>query len=191
MNRIAAFLIGAALATSTLAQKISLVGGTAINPADGKIVQNAVLVINGDKIESVASRKESGVPVGSRWVKCDGKFILPGYIDTHVHFFQSGDLFTRPDVVDLTSVRSYADEHAWIERNLRDTFARYLRCGITSVVDVGGPIWNFRVRELAEESTVKAPRIAAAGPLISSVARPQLVLSDDPPIVKIDTPEQG
>ena len=78
MNRIAAFLIGAALATSALAQKISLVGGTVVNPADGKIVQNAVLVINGDKIESVASRKESGVPVGSRWVECDGKFILPG-----------------------------------------------------------------------------------------------------------------
>ena len=101
MNRIAAFLIGAALATNALAQKISLVGGTAINPADGKMVQNAVVVINGDKIESVASRKESGVPVGSRWVECDGKFILPGYIDTHVHFFQSGDLFTRPDGADL------------------------------------------------------------------------------------------
>ena len=87
MNRIAAFLIGAALATSALAQKISLVGGTVINPADGKIVQNAVVAINGDKIESIASRKETGVPVGSQWVDCAGKFILPGYIDTHVHFF--------------------------------------------------------------------------------------------------------
>jgi imidazolonepropionase-like amidohydrolase len=85
MNRLAAFLIGSALATSALAQKLSLVGGTVINPADGKIIQNAVVVINGDKIESIASRKESGVPVGSRWVECDGKFILPGYIDTHVH----------------------------------------------------------------------------------------------------------
>ena len=46
MNRIAAFLIGATLATGALAQKISLVGGTAINPADGKMVQNAVVVIN-------------------------------------------------------------------------------------------------------------------------------------------------
>src|SRR5207244_10912376 len=104
MNRITAFVIGAALATSALAQKISLVGGTVVNPADGKIVQNAVLVINGDKIESVASRKESGVPVGSRWVECDGKFILPGYIDTHVHVFQSCDFVTRPDVDDLKTV---------------------------------------------------------------------------------------
>jgi len=158
MNRIAAFLIGAALATSALAQKISLVGGTAVNPADGKIVQNAVLVINGDKIESVASRKESGVPVGSRRVDCDGKFILPGYIDTHVHFFQSGDLFTRPDGADLNSVRPYKDEVAWIKSHLADTFARYLRCGITSVVDVGGPMWNFEVRKNAD-STAKAPHV--------------------------------
>ncbi len=172
------------------AERIALVGGTVINPADGKVTQNATVLINGDSIEAVTSGKAEGV-TDAKTIDCTGKFILPGYIDTHVHFFQSGDVFTRPDVVDLTSVRSYADEHAWIERNLRDTFARYLRCGITSVVDVGGPMWNFRVRELAEEATEKAPRIAAAGPLISSVARPQLVLNDDPPIVKIDTPEQG
>ncbi|MEP6938075.1 MAG: amidohydrolase family protein [Chthoniobacterales bacterium] len=174
---------------SAHAEKISLVGGTVINPGDARITENAVVVISGDTIESVASRKDAGVPVGSRWVDCKGKFILPGYIDTHVHFFQSGDLFTRPDAVDLNSVRPYKDEIAWIKSHLDDTFARYLRCGITSVVDVGGPMWNFEVRKRAN-ATAKAPRVAVAGPLISSVARPQLDLGD-PPIVKIDTPEQG
>jgi len=174
---------------ASLAQKISLVGGTIINPADGKTIENAVVVINGDKIESVASRKESGVPVGSRWVECDKQFILPGYIDTHVHFFQSGDLFTRPDGADFNSVRPYKDEVAWTKSHLTDTFARYLRCGITSVVDVGGPMWNFEVRRIAN-STAKAPRVAVAGPLISSVTREKLDLGD-PPIVKIDTPDQA
>ena len=75
------------------------------------------------------------------------------------------------------------------QENLPDTFARYLRCGITSVVDVGGPMWNFEVRKIAS-ATEKAPRVAVAGPLISSVSRPQLDLGD-PPIVKIDTPEQA
>ena len=118
-----------------------------------------------------------------------GKFILPGYIDSHVHFFQSGDIFTRPDVVDLTGVRPYKEEVDWVKSHLNDTFARYLRSGITSVVDVGGPMWNFQVRKIAN-ATAKAPRVAVAGPLISSVARPQLDLGD-PPIVKIDSPEQG
>lgn len=189
MNRIVLLLIGSALANSVFAQKISLVGGTVINPADGKSIENAVVVINGDRIESVASRKESGVPVGSKWVECDQKFILPGYIDTHVHFFQSGDLFTRPDGADFNSVRPYQDEVAWIKSHLNDTFARYLRCGITSVVDVGGPMWNFEVRKIAN-STAKAPRVAVAGPLISSVSRAKLDLGD-PPIVKIDTPDQA
>src|SRR4030095_11453019 len=106
----------------------------------------------------------------ARVIDCKGKFILPGYIDTHVHFFQSGDLFTRPDGADLNSVRPYKDEVAWIKKNLPDTFERYLRSGITSVVDVGGPMWNFEVRKIAN-ATPKAPRVAVAGPLISSVSR--------------------
>jgi imidazolonepropionase-like amidohydrolase len=171
------------------ADKFSLVGGTAINPADGKVIENARIVINGDTIESVGSAGEKEVATGSKSVDCKGKFILPGYIDTHVHFFQSADLFTRPDAVDLNNVRPYKDELGWIKSHLDDVFARYLRCGITSVVDVGGPMWNFEVRKRAN-STAKAPRVAVAGPLISSVARPQLDLGD-PPIVKIDTPEQG
>ena len=80
MNRIALLLIGSALASSAFAQKTSLVGGTVINPADGKTIENTVVVINGDKIESVASRKESGVPVGSKWVECEEKFILPVFV---------------------------------------------------------------------------------------------------------------
>src|SRR5205807_9466087 len=83
MNRIALFLLELILVSSAFAQKISLVGGTVINPADGKITENGVLVISGDKIESVASRRESGGPVGSRWVECAGKFILPGNVSSH------------------------------------------------------------------------------------------------------------
>jgi imidazolonepropionase-like amidohydrolase len=50
-------------------------------------------------------------------------------------------------------------------------------------------MWNFEVRKTAD-STAKAPRVAVAGPLISSVSREKLDLGD-PPIVKIDTPDQA
>jgi len=182
----------AALLASTNAaeQKISLVGGTLIRPgAEIEIIEpnmNSTLVIDGDRIAAIGPKV---LPPHTRVIDCKGKFILPGYIDTHVHFFQSGDLFTRPDIVDLNSVRPYKEEIAWIKSHLGDTFARYLRSGITSVVDVGGPFWNFEMRKIAN-STAKAPRVAVAGPLISSVARPQLDLGD-PPIVKIDTPDQA
>jgi imidazolonepropionase-like amidohydrolase len=171
------------------AAKIALINGTLINPGTSRIVQNATVVTDGARVAAVGDAKTISTPKDARVIDCKGKFILPGYIDTHVHFFQSGDLYTRPDVVDLTKVRPYAQEVAWIKRNLSDTFARYLRSGITSVVDVGGPFWNFEVRKTAN-TTAKAPRVAVAGPLISSVSRPQLDLGD-PPIVKIDTPEEA
>jgi imidazolonepropionase-like amidohydrolase len=170
----------------TDAEKIALINGTVINPANGRVELGTVL-IDGDRISDVG---KLAVPSAqARIIDCKGKFILPGYIDTHVHFFQSGGLYTRPDGVDLANIRSYADEIASIKKNLPDTFARYIRCGITSVVDVGGPFWNFEVRRIAR-TTAKAPRVAVAGPLISSVSRPQLDLGD-PPIVKIETPEQA
>jgi imidazolonepropionase-like amidohydrolase len=169
--------------------KTALVNGTLIDPGTAKIVPNALVLIEGDHI-SVVGDQATGFPrKGATIVDCKGKFILPGYIDTHVHFFQSGGLYTRPDAVDLTSVRPYKDEIAQLKKNLPDTFKRYLRSGITSVVDIGGPMWNFEMRKIAN-STAQAPRVAVAGPLISSVSRPQLDLGD-PPIVKIDTPEQG
>ena len=96
------------------AEKISLVGATVINPADGKVLPNATVVINGDKIERVAMGKQDAATLGKQ-ISCAGKFILPGYIDTHVHFFQSADLFTRPDGADLNGVRPYKDEGAWIK----------------------------------------------------------------------------
>jgi imidazolonepropionase-like amidohydrolase len=167
----------------------ALVNGTLIDPGAGKVVPNALVIIEGDHISVVGDQTTDFPRKGAQIVDCKGKFILPGYIDTHVHFFQSGDIYTRPDAVDLTSVRPYKDEVAWIKRNLPDALGRYIRCGITSVVDVGGPFWNFEARRIAN-STAKAPRVAAAGPLISSVSRPQLDLGD-PPIVQIDTPEQG
>ena len=187
MKTLISFAVALMAAGILHAEHIALIGGTVINPADGKITRNATVFIDNGRISSIAAgmvMKYSG-----RTINCVGKFILPGYIDTHVHFFQSADLFTRPDGADFNIVRPYKDEVAWIKSHLDDVFTRYLRCGITSVVDVGGPMWNFEVRKKAN-ATEKAPRVAVAGPLISSVSREKLDLGD-PPIVKIDTPEQA
>ncbi len=191
--RLITFLVFATAAIPSLHAipdgKTALVNGTLINPGTARVTPNAFVLIEGDHISAVGDQGTAISTKGAQIIDCKDRFILPRYIDTHVHFFQSGDIYTRPDAVDLTGVRSYKDEVAWIKRNLPDALGRYIRCGITSVVDVGGPFWNFEVRRIAN-STAKAPRVAVAGPLISSVSRPQLDLGD-PPIVKIDTPEQG
>jgi imidazolonepropionase-like amidohydrolase len=56
-------------------------------------------------------------------------------------------------------------------------------------VDVGGPFWNFEVRDAAAKSAA-APRVHVAGPLISMVDRVKLDLGD-PPIIKITSPEEA
>jgi hypothetical protein len=65
----------------------------------------------------------------------------------------------------------------------------WLASGVTGVVDIGGPFWNFDVRDRTLGND-NAPRMAVAGPLISMVERPQLDLGD-PPIIRIDTIEDG
>jgi imidazolonepropionase-like amidohydrolase len=65
----------------------------------------------------------------------------------------------------------------------------WLASGVTSVVDIGGPMWNFDMRDAARKSPA-APRVAVAGPLVSSVDRAKLDLGD-PPIIKASTPAEA
>jgi imidazolonepropionase-like amidohydrolase len=165
----------------------AIVGATVIDGSGAAGRPDSVVVVQGDRIKAVGSRAEVPIPKGLRIVDGRGRWVMPGLIDAHVHFFQSGGAYARPDVIDLRGHRSYEKEIAAVKAGLDATLARYLRSGVTSVVDAGGPMWNFDVRDHAARSLL-APRVAVAGPLVSTVARPQLDLGD-PPIVKVDSPE--
>jgi imidazolonepropionase-like amidohydrolase len=164
----------------------AIFGSTALVGSDLAPLHDATILIRGERIEAIGPAREVAIPASAFRIDATGLFTIPGLIDSHVHFFQSGSLYTRPDAIDLRSVRPYTDELQWIRSNLQDTFARYLRAGITSVVDAGGPFWNYDVRTQAQQTPV-SPRVMVAGPLISSVDRTILDPYNDPPIVKIDT----
>jgi imidazolonepropionase-like amidohydrolase len=185
---ILALLTGSALAQSRNATLI-INGGTLIDGTGGPPVPDAAVVVSGDRIAGVGPSTKIAVPKNARTIDARGKWIIPGLIDAHVHFFQSGDLYTRPDVIDLRRRVPYERELAWIRRRLPYTFTRYLCSGITSVVDAGGPFENFTVRAMARR-TRAAPRVAVAGPLISTVA-PDDLETADPAIIEVDNPEQA
>jgi len=65
----------------------------------------------------------------------------------------------------------------------------WLASGVTGVADVGGPMWNFEVRDAARRSDA-APHVTVAGPLVSLVDRKILEL-DDPPIIKVSSAEEA
>jgi hypothetical protein len=81
----------------------------------------------------------------------------------------------------------YAQEDARNKARLMATFKVWIASGVTSVIDIGGPFWNFDMRDVASK-TAAAPRVEVAGPLISMVDRVKLDLGD-PPIIKILSPE--
>ena len=180
-------VLGTAAGDSRAQPTTALVGPTVLNPADSTVLKDATVLVNGDRIAAVGPSSSVDVPSGATVHEMPGTYVMPGLIDGHVHFFQSGGLYTRPDALDLRAVRSYTEEIRRIKARLPDTFRRYLRSGITGVVDTGGPMWNLDVRARADTAAM-APTVAVAGPLISSVARPSLD-GGDPPILPITTPE--
>ncbi len=169
--------------------RVAYTGATIFDGTGADPIVDGVLLVDGDRVSRVGSREAVRIPRGAERVELDGRWIVPGLVDAHVHFFQSAGLYTRPDVIDLRDLRSYAWDQEGIRAALPETFARYLASGVTAVVDVGGPFWNFEVREAARSSEL-APRVAVAGPLISTVERPQLDLGD-PPIIQAQSPEHA
>jgi imidazolonepropionase-like amidohydrolase len=182
-----ASLIGCAdLSSPRASADFAVVGATIVHPERDKehaIQSDATILVAGNRIVAVGATSSTPVPASATIVNGRGKWIVPGLVDGHVHFFQSGNLYTRPDAADFTKWMPYAKEVARNQARLPATFKVWLASGVTSVVDIGGPFWNFEMRDTALQ-TRAAPRVAVAGPLISMIPDPKLDLGD-PPIIEI------
>ena len=168
---------------------LAIVHATVIHTHQKRVVKDAVVLIGDGRIMRVGPSSEVGIPEGCRTLDAAGKYLLPGLVDGHIHFFQSGGLYTRPDAIDLRAHAPYAEELDSIRANIDDVFLRYLRCGITTVADAGGPMWNFDVRDAARRSE-RAPHVFLTGPLIASY-QPDALTTDDPPIIRVSSPEEA
>src|SRR5213080_3705699 len=96
---------------------IAIVGATVIHPdrdLPSAVAPDSTLIVAGRRIESIGPAGSTAVPAGATRIDGKGKWVVPGLIDSHVHFFQSGNLYTRPDVADFNAWMPYAKE---VERN--------------------------------------------------------------------------
>lgn len=176
------------LFSSLHAQQTFISNVNLVDVKTGKIIPGQSVIVTGEKIEKAGAAKKIKQPAGSQWIDGTGKYLMPGMTDAHIHFFQSGGLYTRPDVVDLRSKVPYEKEKAFGLNNAADYMNRYLRLGITTVIDVGGPMANFAIRDSISKTTL-APNILVTGPLFSMVDRPQF--GDDRPIIKITNQQEA
>ena len=123
--------------------------------------------ITGSHITSITSKPTLVFPPDATLIDGTGKFLLPGLTDAHVHFFQSGGLYTRPDVIDLRKYMPYEKETNWYKENMKDALKRYIQSGITSVIDVGA---SNNLLLLRDKFTAKsfAPAVYMTGPLLTT-----------------------
>jgi len=142
---------------------LALTGATVFDGTGAEPVADSTLLIRDDRITAVGPAHRVAVPAGAQVLRVTGTWILPGLIDAHVHFFQSGGLYTRPDIIDLRQVRPYEEEIAALRARLPDTLARYTASGVTAVADLAGPDWVYDLRGLSAEQA-DAPRVLLSGP---------------------------
>lgn len=152
----------------------------------GEVNLTSVLIQDG-KISRIAGKISPKTEV--KRIDGTGKYLIPGLVDAHIHLFQSGGIYTRPDALDLRAHKPYDEEIQWARANAGDILKRYLRCGITTVMDVGGPMSNYDIRTEFDDSQ-NYPNLYLTGPLISTY-QPAALDVADPPIIKVATPEEA
>jgi imidazolonepropionase-like amidohydrolase len=172
-----------------LSQRTVIKNVNLIDVKTGKVVRGSTVVIAGERIEEVGPSSKIRSTTTDQVIDGTNKFLMPGLVDSHIHFFQSGGLYTRPDVVNFGAKMPYAKERQTGFENTTDYLKRYLRLGITTVIDVGGPFNNFLIRDSISK-TIISPNVLVTGPLFSIVDRKELELND-PPIVKISSLKQA
>lgn len=177
--------------TCANAQTLALTNARLLDVEKGTWLENRTVVVEGDKIRQVFSGKKGKIPADARVLDLTGKWVVPGLVDAHIHLFQSGGLYTRPDGFDLRKYRPYEVERQWLKDHFADQLRRYVAYGITTVIDPGGPLYQLPLRDsLAARPDL--PRLLLAGPLVSTWQPPNLPTDSlNAPILAVKTPEEA
>lgn len=171
--------------TVTVIRGATLIDGTGSAPID-----NSLVVVEGEEIICAGAQDECTIPLGAEVVEARGKYVLPGLVDAHMHFFQTGFFDGRPDAMDLNAVYPFAETVAYQRTHPQRYYDSYLCSGVTAVYDVGGMSWSIDLQEEAETNP-RAPHVAAAGPLITPVQGIEFDLPSDKVLVPLNSAEDG
>jgi imidazolonepropionase-like amidohydrolase len=79
------------LAPSTLAQSLVLNGVTIVDTQTGKLTRNQSVAIDNGKITQIARAGSIKSSAGTKAVDARGKYLVPGYLDMHVHSLNAPD----------------------------------------------------------------------------------------------------
>lgn len=121
---------------------VAITGTTVIDPATGGRARNVTVLVRGDRIVAVGAAREVHVPASAEVVDGRGKFVVPGFIDSHVH--SSGQ-----EQIDLPL---------------------FLANGVTTVREMNGYPLLYQWRDRIAAGTLSGPRYKVASSIIDGTA---------------------
>lgn len=126
-------------------QGVLVLRGATVLPMEGQArIGNADVVIQDDRILAVGPSGTVTVPLGATIRDMTGRFIVPGFVDTHAHFF---------------GIRRGVHERFYWE------FAANLAFGVTSTLEVQPFTTDiFAYADMIEAGMMPGPRVWSTGP---------------------------
>lgn len=147
-------------------------GGTLLDGTGGAPVEDAVVVVEAGMVRAAGRASEvdleGAAPEGAHVLDARGRWIVPGLVDAHVHYSQTGWFDGRPDAADVRGDHPYPATVRRLKTTPEPYFRAYLCSGVTATFDVGGYPFT-RELQLRGEQDPRVPHVAAAGALLSTV----------------------
>jgi len=128
-----------AIAKGTLVLK----NATLITMNGDEIIQKGTVVITNNRITTVGAANEVDIPTGAKVMDLNGKYIVPGFVDTHAHMWPSWGLHKS---------------HVWV-------YAANLAYGVTTTRDPQTATTDvLTYADMVEAGMIPGPRIYSTGP---------------------------
>lgn len=167
---------------------VSIVNVNLVDVDKQKIIPNATVQFKDGKIQAIITGKKN--VTGDLVIDGTGKYLMPGMTDAHIHFFQSGSLYTRPDAIDLKKFVPYEKEIQQGKTGMADIMKWNMYNGITSVIDVGSTYNLLDERKKYTDSSF-APAVYMTGPLMTTYEPAAFKgLGNDRPFSLVQTEEE-
>jgi imidazolonepropionase-like amidohydrolase len=94
------------------AQSLVIENGVLIDGNGGPPVSGAVVVVQGQKIAAVGQKGKIDYPKDAKVIDASGKYILPGFIDMHVHYHDwLGEIFLNHGITTVYDFCTKLPEH--------------------------------------------------------------------------------